>query len=168
MERKNCVVNITLHRSELLYDIGNNAYIHSESNVDLSGKLGAMIKDLTQDGNIDRVNRILGLAYSECCRLVFPYIKKVVEAGERDNRPEGDGDYVFSLLLPLAFPEGNVDMLKRLLHEYMVCYVLGDWLGIVAPGLGGYWNGKKLLLADDIRHCMLMRTCAVRRKMNPS
>ena len=68
-------VKMTFKREELLYDIRNNAYVEGDVMQAKTEHDRHQVQDIGEDGNIDRVTRLLDLAHAECEEALFPYTK---------------------------------------------------------------------------------------------
>ena len=64
-ERKKSV-RLTFKREELLYDIRNNAYVEGDVMQVNDAHDRHQVQDIGEEGNIDRVTRVLDLAHAEC------------------------------------------------------------------------------------------------------
>ena len=167
IERK-VKAKIKLLRSELLYAIGNYAYVEGDVMQAPSEKERAIVIDITQEGNIDRVNRILNLAYDELVEIMFPYTKEVCEDEElRDDILTEPSEYVISLLLPVLYSKTSVNLLSKLCHEYMVCRVLSDWLNITKHDAWQSWHIRLADISAQIRTRLNARRGAIRRTQSP-
>ena len=60
-------------RNELLYDIGNYAFIEGDILEDEDEHRRHQLIDINEAGNIDLVDRMLALAHSECVEFLYPY-----------------------------------------------------------------------------------------------
>ena len=81
-------VKMTFKREELLYDIRNNAYVEGDVMQVKTEHDRHQVQDIGEDGNIDRVTRVLDLAHAECEEALFPYTKENVEQEtEMDDTP---------------------------------------------------------------------------------
>lgn len=81
-------VKLTFKREELLYDIRNNAYVEGDVMQANTEHDRHQVQDIGEDGNIDRVTRVLDLAHAECAEALFPYTKENVEQEtEMDDTP---------------------------------------------------------------------------------
>ena len=79
---------MTFKREELLYDIRNNAYVEGDVMQAKTEHDRHQVQDIGEDGNIDRVTRVLDLAHAECEEALFPYTKENVEQeSEMDDTP---------------------------------------------------------------------------------
>ena len=58
-------------------------------------------------------------------------------------------------------------MLEHLIHEYLVCRVLADWMSITNPESEAGWEKKFTTLRNKIRTALVSRTGKIRRKLKP-
>ena len=63
-DKKN--VKLVFRREQLLYDIGNYAFVEGDLLGDDAEHIAHQVKDIVEDGNVDRVTRVLNLAHTEC------------------------------------------------------------------------------------------------------
>ena len=127
------------------------------------------VSDIAQKGNIDRVTRVLNLAHAECVEMLFPYThEKIADKQEALNdvltSPE---EYNIVLHLPYTFSFTTVKLLQNLIHEYLVCRVLADWMSITNPSSEANWERKFESLQSKIRTSLVSRTGKVKRKLKP-
>lgn len=159
---------------ELLHDVRNVAYIEGESR-DIAGSNGLdthQIKDIAEDGNIDRVKRILDLGVSECEEVLYPYTKSPLsEFGVeyRDNRPldEDSEGWVICMVVPLTMSRTTLCYLEKLIHEYLVALVLYDWLSLTGRESIAIWRDKREELMGQIKHIQNNRVSRTRLKPSP-
>lgn len=87
--------------------------------------------DIAEDGNVDRVTRVMDLAVAKCKEILFPLTKIVVDEMEsRDDNLKETQVYYIYLSLPQSFSKTTLDYLSKLIHEFIVYTVLVDWLSI--------------------------------------
>lgn len=157
-------------RSELIYDIKNYAFVSGDVLGSDTEQARHYIKDIGEDGNIDRVSRILNLAHAECVEFLYPYSKEGYDKDALDrlddklSQPE---EYVMTLTLPDGFSKTTVNLLEQLIHEYMICRVLQDWLSIVFPSLAQTWTDKLTYITGKIRSALMSRIGKIRRPLKP-
>lgn len=124
--------------------------------------------DIAQDGNIDRVNRILDLAHAECVEMMYPYTKEPCDSEEvQDNSLSVKEQYQISMLVPDDFSKSTVSLITKLVHEYMVCRVLADWMSITNPSSQSNWQSKLDSIEEQIRNHLNARCGRVRRAQTP-
>lgn len=162
------VAALIFKRRELQYDIDNLAYI--EGSV-LPGETEPhnrhMVQDVGQSGNIDRVTRVLDKEISMAREMLLPYTKHPVHVRELDDRLREPETYGIILSLPSSFPQTTLNLLEKLVHEYLVCRVMEDWMSITNPGKRETWAVKAKGLEEEIRRRVNARTGRTRRKLHP-
>lgn len=166
MKRKDKIeVSFTFNTSELLYDIKNYAYI--EGNIMPDDERKFQVRDIAEDGNKDRITRVLNLAYAECVEMLYPYSKDEVSTKEKDSNLELLDCYVIDADLPIGFSQTSVNILSSLIHEYMVYRVVADWLSINKPESHGNWEVKLVDIKDKIKSTISNRRGPVKRRLQP-
>lgn len=160
---------LKFYRKELLYDAEN--YAHVEGDVMTAGNDHArhQLMDICQEGNIDRVTRVLNLVYSECVEALYPYTKRELPEHEvrLDDMHREPEEYVIKLSLPEGFSATTLRLLRDTIHEYMVCRVLADWIGITYPEGSVKWAQKAAAHSEKMRELLMSRTGLVRRPLKP-
>lgn len=131
-----------LHKKALLYDIANMAYIIADNHSDSDSAIHRL-RDICQEGNIDRVSRVLGLAYANLLQILAPILTPGTINEHRDHSAQPH-DYLFK------FNECNRNRyrltdeiklkIKETAHEYMICMVLADWLAVILPAAADVWK----------------------------
>lgn len=157
----------------LLYDIANMAYLIADTGEPLRHTLHR-VRDICQDGNIDRVARILGLAYSRALSVLSPILvnPKINPDKDESSMPH---DYVFNFKCNGGFKYLITTELKlhlkETIHEYMVCMVLADWLAVTLPEAADVWKFRvdKALeaLSDSVASISYSACGSLRRTLSP-
>jgi hypothetical protein len=164
-------VTLKFIREQLLYDIRNIAYVESDVMPGDNDHSRHQVADIGEDGNVDRVTRIMDLAFAAVTELLYPYTKSSVgEKEERTDEFKESEVYVIDLLVPDDFSKTTVDYLTRLIHEFVVYRVLADWMGIANLGnseSAANWEAKASSLADEIDSTLHARMRRVRRTLSP-
>ena len=159
---------LTFKRDEILQDIGNYAYVVADVMKVDTEHARHQVLDICQDGNIERVSRVMNLAYSEAVELLYPYTKEVCEREEAcNNTLTFPQEYVVTMELPDNFAKSTVVLLTKLIHEYFVYRILGDWLSITASEYSGIWEEKLERIRDRINSAKNKRVGRVRRTQAP-
>lgn len=168
-EKKSVKVDLQLYVSELMYDINNYAYIEGGIMKPQDEHDRHMVTDIGQDGNVDRVKRMFDIAYAECVEFLFPYTKE--EAGENilltNVKDDPSAAYRIRMVLPWAISKTTIDLLKKQLHEYMVCRVLADWFGITHMGIRNMWLERMEDAKAGMRKILYKRRTRVRLGQSP-
>ena len=167
MRPRTKTATMTFKQDDILHDIENYAYVVGDIMQADTEHVRHQVLDICQDGNIERVSRVLNLAYSEVVELLYPYTKVPCEQNTAtNNAPTYPAEYVINMELPDSFAQSTVNLLTKLIHEYFVCRILGDWLSITAPAHAGIWEEKlenmrkKIDSAKDHRSGRIRRTLA--------
>lgn len=168
-EGRTCPAKLVFKRGELIYDAQSVAFIRSDSMPEQDQPVRHYVGGLADEGNIDRVTRILTLAYAEAVELLMPYTKKEVGEGQEslDDTLKSPEEYVISLSLPEGFSQTTLHLIKDYIHEYMVCRVLTDWLALTLPEESAYWEERRKEYSDLIRKASNSRTRPILRRCKP-
>ena len=127
-------------REELIYDLKNLGWV--EGDVMKTDELNDryQVQGICEEGNVTRVTRMLDLAFAECVELCYPYSKHDVKihTSMDDEYSEAEG-YRLLLMLPQGFSMTTLELLKNLIHEYMLCRVMVDWFRITHKEQADVW-----------------------------
>lgn len=166
---KTCEATLTFIRKELVYDASNYSYVEGDiMDIDDEHRRHQVI-DIAQEGNIDRVTRVLNMAHAECVEMLYPYSKEEIPVDQEPltDKLQEPEKYEINLTLPDSFSMTTLKLLEHLIHEYMVCRVLADWMSITNPGSEANWEKKFTELRDGISNCLVSRRRRIRRKLKP-
>lgn len=161
-------VTLVFHREQLLYDIRNLAYVEGHVLGEENQHAQHTLVEIGEEGNVDRVSRILGLVHAAAVEMLYPYTK--LPTGEEevicDHLWEPD-DYVIEMRVPATMSATTLHLLNRLIHEFMTCRVLYDWLGITHPEAARHWLEKAMEAEEQVNSIKHTRTGAIRRSLHP-
>lgn len=160
---------LTFKRAELLYDAENYSFVEGDILNEDDEHSRHQVFDIGQSGNVDRVTRVLNLAHSECVEMLYPYTKEEIpdEQEALDDILVAPDDYKIELTLPESFSLTTLKLLMHLIHEYLVCRVLADWMSITNPKSQANWEDKMHSLKTKIQTSLVSRSGKVRRKLKP-
>ena len=159
---------LTFKREELLYDIENYAYIEGAvlpRETDPHNR--HMVADAGQDGNVDRISRVLDVEFATMKEMLYPYTKHEIHNAELDNSLREPGTYGMILNVPADFSQTTLILLEKLIHEYLVCKAVADWMSITNPQKAPVWEKKAEEAETKLRENLLTRQGRVRRKLGP-
>lgn len=154
-------------RQELLYDIRNCAYIEGSIVSEDSGHVRHIIQDVGEDGNVDRIGRIMDLVVAKGRDILYPYTKEVLTAGELSNTPEDCDEYVITLELPEGVSSVSVELLEKMMHEFIVCRAVADWMSITNPQKAEVWLMKAAEAEREVKLGINARMKRIRRGVAP-
>ncbi len=154
-------VKLTFKRDQLLYDIRNNAYVESHVMEPDKEHARHMVADVGEDGNVDRMTRVLDLGVSMCREMLYPWAKREIEVTEMDDTLRERKQYVIEMSVPETMSQTTLRLVERLIHEYLVCRGVADWLSITNAEKAETWLAKAAEAESEIRtaiHSRMERT----------
>lgn len=149
-------VMVELQKNELVYDIKNTAYIFADSlkSGDVDEHRLHNVFDVAEDGNRDRLARILDNTVEDCREMLYRFCKMEMSGGGFDSdeweecvgSPTNEEDaYYLAMVMPSGFSKTSVHTMAVYIHDYIVYEALYEWLMIVYPdGADRFWA-----LAED-------------------
>lgn len=154
-------------RDQLLYDIKNYAYIEGSVMDTGSNHNRHMVQDVGEEGNVDRVTRVLNLTVAKCRELLYPYTKNELHRTELNDILREPKVYGIVLSVPTDFSQTTLYLLENLIHEYLVCKAVSDWLSITNPAKAQVWEAKAEDAESEIRVNLHARIARTRRRLRP-
>lgn len=135
-------VVLIFKKKGLLYDIRNYCFIEGHIMETDNIELRHTLQDVGEEGNEDRVTRMLSLAHSDIVERLYPFTKREIDREVMDNRLRDKRVYGIALQLPEWFSQTTVNLLKKLIHELLVDIVVADWLSITNTEKSAVWREK--------------------------
>lgn len=161
-------VTLTFKREEILYDCKNYAYVEGDTMKTEDEHDRHQVMDIGEDGNVDRVTRVLDLAFAHCVELCYPYSKVEVEdETSLDDTLQERDELVLHLMVPDDFSQTTVELMRRLIHEFLVYKVMADWMSLTKPDGEAKWVQKAEMVESKISAALTFRVGRVRRPLNP-
>lgn len=156
-------VRLKFLRSELLYDIRNYAFIEGDVLGEDKQHAQHVLVDIGEEGNVDRVSRILAVVHAAIIELLYPYTKQLPIEEEIDDCLFAPEEYVIEMHVPETMSRTTMHLLSKLIHEYMVYRVLADWLAITNPEAAANWMNKAERVEDEINRTKNQRGVYIRK-----
>lgn len=160
-------VRLVFKRSQLLYDIKNYAYIEGHVWGEENQHAQHTLVEVGEDGNVDRVSRILAVVHAAVIEMLYPYTKVEPIEEEIDNCLFAPDEYVVELSVPQTMSRTTMHLLSRLIHEFMVYSVLADWLSITHPEAAANWAAKANAVQEEIDDVKNLRRSTFTRATHP-
>lgn len=161
-------VTMVFHREQLLYDIKNYAYIEGHVWGEENQHAQHTLVDIGEEGNVDRVNRILGVVHADAVEMLYPYTKQETEEAEEIcDKMWTPKEYKIVMSVSKRMSRTTLHLLTKLIHEFMVARVLYDWLSITHPDAAGNWLQKAEEAEKEINGIKNNRTGITRRRLHP-
>ena len=158
---------LTFKREQLMYDIKNCAYIEGSVMETDSNHVRHTVQDVGEEGNVDRVTRMLDLSVAKCREELYPYTKHRIYRPGLDDRLKDQKVYGIILKVPLDFSQTTLNLLEQLVHEYLICEVMRDWLSITNPGKSAIWKEKAEDAMTEIKKNLSNCMGRGRRRLSP-
>lgn len=154
-------MKLMFKREQLLYDIKNYAYVESHVLPPDAEHARHMVADVGEEGNVDRVTRVLDLGVSMCREMLYPWAKKEIGKTELDDTLTEREQYVIAMNVPSTMSQTTLTLVERQIHEYLVCRGVADWLSITNPQKAETWLAKAAEAESEMRvaiHSRMKRT----------
>lgn len=161
------VAVLLFRRKELFYDIANMAFVEGHVMVEVDDEVRHTLQDIVEEGNRDRVERILDKAHAVITEALYPYTMRQVCLDHLDNRRQYRPVFGIRLVIPKDFSQTTLNLMERLVHEYLVCDVLQDWLSITNPSKAEIWMMKRDEAHAALRRCVNNRRGPDRSRIKP-
>ena len=161
------VVRLKFLRDQLLYDIKNYSYVEGDVMGEEKQHAQHVLVEIGEEGNVDRVSRILAVVHTAVIEMLFPYTKAEPIEEEIDNCLHAPEEYVVELNVPNTMSRTTMHHLSKLIHEFMVYCVLADWLSITNPQAAANWTAKAEAIKEEIEEVKNLRRRAFTRATHP-
>lgn len=127
---ENGKLTITLHKSELVYDVKNKTYLTGRSRMNGGNYEQVANMQVSEDEeNINQVLRSIGSAYSVLKTKLSEYVE-VSATSASDILEDSTTDIKIELTVPFNFNKAVLDTLANACHQYIVNIALGEWFNI--------------------------------------
>lgn len=136
------LIVIILKREQLIYDIENYCYIEGDIMAEDMQHSRHMVQDVGEEGNVDRVTRILELAHSDVVERLYPFTQHEIHHPVVDDRLREKPVYGIFMNVPDTYSQTTLNLIGKLIHELMVCIAVADWMSITNPPKEETWRRK--------------------------
>lgn len=154
-------------RDQLLYDVKNYAYIEGSVMDTESSHNRHTVQDVGEEGNVDRVTRVLNKTVAKCREFLYPYTKNDLHRSVLDDKLREPNVYGIVMNVPSDFSQTTLSLLENLIHEYLVCTAVADWLTITNTPKAEIWAAKAADAEGEIRLNINTRISRTRRRLHP-
>ena len=135
-------VALLLRRDQLLYDIRNCCYVEGHIMTDSPDEVRHTVQDVGEEGNVDRVTRVLDLAHADIVERLYPFTEREIRNDVIIDRLREKKLYAVMMNVPEGFSQTTVNLLGELVHELLVYTAVCDWLSITNPPKADVWRSK--------------------------
>lgn len=160
-------VKLKFLRKQLLYDVKNYAYIEADVMGEEKQHAQHVLADIGEEGNVDRVSRVLAVVHSSVIEMLYPFTKQEPIEEVIDDALWAPDEYVIEMSVPVEMSRTTMHNLSKLIHEYMVYCVLADWLSTTYPQSAANWAAKAETKKEEIEDEKNMRRKTFARATSP-
>lgn len=145
------VRTLTIKKEEVLYDIANLAFVIADIHGSADAHAVHQTFDIIEGQNRDRIERVLSMSVA----IVREVLSRGSAEGNFNRLPSSllPSDIIFKIRASCHF-NGDLKsvmvILREIIHEYLVCRVLADWLSVTLPSLAGVWREKAALQLERL------------------
>lgn len=134
-------MKITFSKESLLHDISNIAYVIADVNGRADPHAVHQTFDIVERGNIDRVARMLCLAFAVAGEVLSPLLREKRPWKITDETAE-PRNLILHFSPAFRLKEILLRLIETATREFLVCHVIADWLTITLPDLAPLWREK--------------------------
>lgn len=165
---------IELEKKELVYDIKNTAFIFAHSLPgDISDQVKHNVYEIGEDGNRDKLARMLDEAVEDCREMLFTLTRRHAAGHEPMyesdaweecvGAPGNDMDsYYINMVFPFLASRTALHTLGVYVHNYIVNTVLYNWMLLAYPSGTESFSVKTAELQEKIRKAVIRPSGRVR------
>lgn len=155
---------ITLHVSELIYDVRNKAYLTGKSRK--NGENHEAVANMQASEDEEDENQILRSLQSATGELRNVMSEYMSDTSASDDNiwldKTKDKTITFTLSMPSNYNQATVKTISSAAHDYAVNKAVSDWLLITDKNDAGDYLSKANANAATIREALSKRVCPSR------
>lgn len=159
-------INVTLHISELIYDIENKTYLNA--NASDTGDNYKTVEQLQVDDADEKRNQVLqsiGAAYKKLKKELGRYLNdNTVSVSNR--LMDASSDLKLTLHMPGNFNTSAAEEVCSLMHQYVVNRAICEWMQLHKADYTA-WSVAADMNLDDLRVALNSKAGRVRRTQTP-
>ena len=158
------LVALIFKREKLIYDIRNCCFIEGSVMTDSPDEVRSKVQDVGDDGNVDRVTRVLDLVHADIVERLYPFTKREIDNPVIDDLLHEKPVYGIVLNVPETFSQSTLNLLGKLIHELLVYSAVTDWMSITNPKKEETWRRKAEAIMKRVNEVKNFRREKVRIK----
>lgn len=135
-------VKITIHLSEVIYDIQNKTYISGEvagGNGESAEKVSMQQVDSEEWSN-NQIIRSIGNAFSRIQSSISEYWGMSSADETNTQMQHGASGLVIKLLMPMNYNATTLRDVTQAIHQTLVYQAIYDWYMLVSPSGADVWK----------------------------
>lgn len=140
-------VKVTIHLTEVIYDIQNKTYISGE----VAGASGdsaeqvAMQQADSEDWSENQIMRSIGNSFSRIQSSISEYWGMSSADETNTQMQSGARNPIIKLYMPMNYNATTLRDVSQAIHQTLVYQAIGDWYMLVRPSGADVWHR----MADD-------------------
>lgn len=155
MAKKN--LSITLHVSELIYDLQNKTYLTGRSRfIGTNPEEVANMQANEDEENENQLLRSIGNAFAYLKTRLSEYIEESATTASNLLLTK-DKDLTLVLVLPSNVNQATADTISSSAHQYIVNLAMGDWFTITNKADAGDYIAKADMNLQELREAINKR-----------
>lgn len=155
MAKKN--LSITLHVSELIYDLQNKTYLTGRSRfIGTNSEEVANMQANEDEENENQLLRSIGNAFAYLKTRLSEYIEESATTASNLLLTK-DKDLTLVLVLPSNVNQATADTISSSAHQYIVNLAMGDWFTITNKADAGDYIAKADMNLQELREAINKR-----------
>lgn len=124
---------------------------------DSPDEVRSKVQDVGDDGNVDRVTRVLDLVHADIIERLYPFTNREIDNPVINDRLKEKPVYGVVLNVPESFSQTTLNLLGKLIHELLVYSAVADWLSITNPTKADLWRSKAMEVKNRIDYLRTFR-----------
>ena len=160
-----------LYANDLYADIANRLTLTADSmEAQTEGADLHTAKDAMDDGNKDTIDNLVARHVFDCINLLYPYSKTPIKRCRHNRESENEAEaYVIHLTFEHPRSETSIQLLQRLIHDYIVYKCYAEWLAMTVPQAGTYtlWEEMAESVRGQIATALVLPYDARRLRIRP-
>ena len=157
MSRKS--LSITIHMSELIYDVLNKTYLTGRSRSDGSNQeFVANMQANRDEENENQIIRSIGNAFSALKNKLSEYLVPSVASSSASNELiSASSNLVLALSMPSNYNNSTAESIAAAVHQYLVNIALADWFTITSKTDAADYAALSQVNLNEIRDAINKR-----------
>lgn len=149
-------LTLTLWRDEIEYDVRSiMALLADAIPGDAPRHQKHLLQDVCEGENERRTWRFANSAWAALNQALQSYINvPIADESTIDNTSGTPSAYILHMVVGDEMGKHQPNAIKDAAHDFMVCTIVADWLGIVMPDYEEHWRSKAMKSMADLSKVM--------------
>lgn len=156
--------SITFLADEVIADVRSAAWLESELHQDLDRHRRHQMADICEEGNIERVRRVLSVAVAEARMALAPALHPPGVAIDV-NILQFRQRWIFRLMY--SPDAATLIFIREKIHEFLVAAVMADRTDVIIPSASSLWRERKACALEALAEAAASIPSCGRRPLSP-